>query len=287
MPFRSVAEVADAVQQGRHHIQHFIRTSVYGGFGTNPFGDFSVGTGIPSYNAYLGAALEATQLIGQRNNSIYVGPGISTERYLLSMSLTHGGATGFLASVYFLDYLMFYPYIDLDNTDQQDLTNDVALPRYTDGEGVRMLMMMQTPGTSTATNITINYTNQDGVAKTITTAYRASGGIGVIGPNMISTSGGSAGPFFPLANGDRGVRSVQSVQLAAGVGGFGVMLLAKPLFTMSAAELSSTVEKNFLREQAALPRILDGAFLNYIYNLSTQTSALLPMVGQAQFIWTP
>jgi hypothetical protein len=146
---------------------------------------------------------------------------------------------------------MFYPYIDLDNTDQQDLTNDVTLPRYTDGKGVRMLMMMQTPGTSTATNITINYTNQDGVAKTITTAYRASGAIGVIGPNMISTSGGSAGPFFPLADGDRGVRSVQSVQLAAGVGGFGVMLLAKPLFTMSANELSSTVEKNFLREHAA------------------------------------
>jgi hypothetical protein len=56
---------------------------------------------------------------------------------------------------------------------------------------------------------------------------------------------------------------------------------------MSANELSSTVEKNFLREQAALPRILDGAFLNYIYNLSTNTSAILPMVGQAQFIWTP
>lgn len=287
MPFRSVAEVADAVQQGRHHIQHFIRTSVYGAFGTNALGDFSVGTGIPSYNAYLGAALEATQLIGSRNNSIYVGPAGVSERYLLSMSLTHGGATGFLASVYFLDYLMFYPYIDLDNTDQQDLTNDVTLPRYTDGEGVRMTMLMQTPGTSIATNITINYTNQDGVAKTITTAYRASGGIGVIGPNMISTSGGSAGPFFPLADGDRGVRSVQSVQLAAGVGGFGVMLLAKPLFTMSAAELLSTVEKNFLREQAALPRIYDGAFLNYICNLSTNTSALLPMVGQAQFIWTP
>jgi hypothetical protein len=36
-----------------------------------------------------------------------------------------------------------------------------------------------------------------------------------------------------------------------------------------------------------LPRIYDGAFLNYIYNISTQTSGLLPMVGQAQFIWTP
>jgi hypothetical protein len=287
MPFRSVAEVANAVEQGRHHIQHFIRTSINGGFGINPFSDASVGTGLPSYNAYLGAALEATQLIGQRNNSIYVGPAGVSERYLLSMSMTHAGTAGFLASMYFLDYLLFYSYIDLDSTDQQDLTNDVTLPRYTDGERVRMMMLMQTPGAGTATNITINYTNQAGVAKTITTAYRSSGGIGVVGPNMVSTSGGSAGPFFPLADGDRGVRSVQSVQLASGVGGFAAMVLVRPLFTMSANEFPSTVEKNFLREQAALPRILDGAFLNYIFNLSTNTSAVVPLVGQAQFIWTP
>jgi hypothetical protein len=287
MPFRSVAEVADAVEQGRHHIQHFIRTGVNGAFGTNPFGDASIGSGLPSYNAYLGPALEATQLIGQRNNSIYVGPAGVSERYLLSMSMTHRGVTGFLASVYFLDYLLSYAYIDLDSTDQQDLTNDVTLPRYADGEGVRMTMLMQTPGTGTTTNITINYTNQDGVAKTLTTAYRSSGAIGCVGPNMVNNSAGSAGPFFPLAGGDRGVRSVQSVQLAAGVGGFGIMVLVKPLFTMSAAELSSTVEKNFLREQAALPRILDGAFLNYFFNLSVNTGAVTPLIGQAQFIWTP
>jgi hypothetical protein len=285
MPFKTVAEVAAAVEQGRHHIQHFIRTSVYGSFGTNPFSDFSVGSGTPSYNAYVGNALEATQLIGQRNNSIYVGPGTTSERYLLSMSLTHGGTTGFLASVYFLDYLLFYPYIDLDDTDQQFLTNDVTLPRYTNGEGTRMMMLMQTPGTGAAASMTVNYTNQDGVAKTITAAYRTSGGIAVIG-SSVNTNVTALGPFLPLADGDRGVRSVESVQLASGVGGFGVMVLVKPLFTMSANELSSTVEKNFLREQAALPRIYDGAFLNYIFNLSTNTSLILPMVGQAQFIWT-
>lgn len=285
MPFKTVAEVADAVEQGRHHIQHFIRTGVNGGFGLNPFADASVGTGLPSYNAYVGNALEAAQMIGQRNNSIYVGPGITSEKYLLNMSLTHGGTTGFLASVYFLDYLLFYPYIDLDSTDQQDMTNAVALPRYTDGEGVRMMMLMQTPGTGLASSMTVNYTNQNGVAKTITAAYRTSGAIGCIG-SSVNTNATALGPFFPLADGDRGVRSVESVQLASGVGGFGVMVLVKPLFTMSANELNSTVEKNFLREQAALPRIYDGAFLNYIFNLSNNTSAVTPLVGQAQFIWT-
>jgi hypothetical protein len=93
-------------------------------------------------------------------------------------------------------------------------------------------------------------------------------------------------PFVPLANGDRGVRSVQSVQLAGGVGAFAVLVLVKPLFNLAMNELASTVEKNFLREQAALPRIYEGAYLNYTYNLSNNTSALGPIIGQAQFIWT-
>ena len=78
MPFRSVREVADAVEQGRHHTQHFIRTGFNGAFGVgNVFGDASIGSGSPNYNAYLGNALEATQMIGAGNRSIYVGPGIN------------------------------------------------------------------------------------------------------------------------------------------------------------------------------------------------------------------
>ena len=286
MPFKSVVEVADAVEQGRHHIQHFIRTGINGGFGTNPFADASIGSGTPPYNAYLGAALEATQMVGSRNNSIYVGPATSSERYLLSMSMTHGGTAGFLASMYFLDYLLSYSYIDLDSTDLQELTNSVSLPRYASGEGVQMMMLMQTPGTGSATNITINYTNSDNAAKSVTAAYRASGAIGCIG-SCTNTNLTALMPFFPLSNGDKGVKSVQSLQLASGVGGFGVLVLVKPLFTMAANEFPSTVEKNFLREQAALPRIFDGAFLNYIFNLSTNTSSVVPLIRQAQFVWTP
>jgi hypothetical protein len=184
MPFRSVAEVANAVEQGRHHIQHFFRTGVPGSFGTsNIFGDASIGSsGPPVYNAYLGTALEATQLIGQRNQGIYTGPTLPTqERYLLSVSLTQAGTGGFFPSVYFLDYLMFYPYIDCDSVDEQILDNPVSLPRYTDGEGVRMAFFSQTPSTGAGNSITVNYTNQDGVAKTTVSQIRISGSIGVNG----------------------------------------------------------------------------------------------------------
>lgn len=287
MPFNSVAQVADAVEQGRSHIQHFLRTSLNGGFGIGTtFGDASVGGGLPVYNPYLGPALEATQLIGSRNNSIYVGPGISTERYLLSVSLTQAGSTGFFPAIYFLDYLLFYSYVDLDNTDEQIFTNTVGLPRYTNGEGVRMALVMQTPGTGTGTDATINYTNSDGVAKTVSAGVQSSGAIGV-NASANNATATTVGPFMPLANGDKGVQSVQSIQLGTSLGGgFAVLLLAKPLFTLASNELQSTVEKNFLREQAALPRIYDGAFLNYMFNLSANTSNLVPVIGQAQFIWT-
>jgi len=289
MPFRSVAEVAAAVERGQHHIQHFFRTAVPGSFGANNFfGDASVGSaGPPVYNPYLGTALEATQLIGQRNQGIYTGPPVpAQERYLLSASLTQVGSGGFFPAVYFLDYLMFYPYIDCDSTDEQFFDNPVSLPRYTNGEGVRMAFISQTPGGGVATTVTVKYTNQDGVAKTTVSQIRNQGAIGVNACGPTPALGSAASPFVPLADGDRGVRSVQSVQLASGVGAFSVLVLVKPLFTLAMNEISSTVEKNFLREQAALPRIYEGAYLNYIYSLSANTSTLGPIIGQAQFVWT-
>ena len=283
MPFRSVREVADAVEQGRHHTQHFIRTSFNGAFGVgNIFGDASS----PNYNAYLGNALEATQMIGTGNRSIYVGPGVSTERYLLSLSLTMAGASSYFPTTYFLDYLLSYAYVDLDSTDEQFLDNPVTLPRYTSGEGVRMIAVMQTPGTGLGATMTVKYTNSDGVAgRTVVMGARSSI---VIGVNSVAQSPAfnAVGPFAPMANGDKGVRSVESVQLDGGIGGFAVIALVKPLTTLAANELLSTVEKNFLREHANLPRIYDGAFLNYLFNLAISTSALAPVIGQAQFVWT-
>ena len=39
--------------------------------------------------------------------------------------------------VHLLDYLMFYPLIDLDDDVEQVMDNTVTLPRYDDGAGVR------------------------------------------------------------------------------------------------------------------------------------------------------
>lgn len=286
MPFRNIGQVATAVDEGRQHIQHILKTTIPGSFSNNiAFADASIGAGLPNYNAYVGNALEATQLIGEKNKSIYVGPALTTEqRYILSVSITQANATGFVGSIYFLDYLLSYALIDCDNTDEQILTNTVGLPRYTDGTGVRAMLVMQTPGSGASTNATIKYVNQANVSKTVSAGILTSSVIGVLASATNNTATGLA-PFFPLANGDSGIRSIESIQFDAGVGGFATLVLVKPLFTLSSNEVSSTIEKNFIRQQANLPRIYEGAFLNFIYNAAV-TAGMNPIAGQVQFIWT-
>jgi len=93
-----------------------------------------------------------------------------------------------------------------------------ALTRYTSGEGVfAALEIYGTVGT-TATTATVSYTNQAGTAGQISPAFVFGG-----------SGNRSAGTMLivPLADGDTGVRSVESVTLAASTttaGNFGVTL---------------------------------------------------------------
>jgi hypothetical protein len=61
-----------------------------------------------------------------------------------------------------LDYVVYAPFVDFDSTDEQ-LFTPMALPRYTDGSGLRAMLVIQGTGTATA-NITMNYTNEKGVS---------------------------------------------------------------------------------------------------------------------------
>lgn len=106
-------------------------------------------------------------------------------------------------------------------TEQTTNLPTAALTRYTDGVGVMIGLVIYTAIGGTATTITAKYTNQAGVSGKVTPAI----------------AWGSTSPppllyILPLADGDTGVRSVESVTLAASTGtagNIGVMLF-KPLF---------------------------------------------------------
>jgi hypothetical protein len=102
-------------------------------------------------------------------------------------------------------------------TDQA--VNTPALTRYTDGVGVEIFLEVYTATGATASNVTVTYTNSDGVSGRVSasTAMQVTPVIG----QMIA---------IPLAAGDKGVKSVQSVKLSASTGtagNFGVTLVKR------------------------------------------------------------
>ena len=109
-----------------------------------------------------------------------------------------------------------------------------ALTRYTSGEGVMAGIVVYTIIGTTATTITISYTNSSGVSGRTSTATTFGGSfyreVGFLIP-------------IPLQAGDTGIRSIESVTLAATtgtVGNFGVCLF-KPLSMISLESATGTM----------------------------------------------
>lgn len=102
-----------------------------------------------------------------------------------------------------------------------------ALTRFTSGEGVMAGLCIWGTIGGTATTVTVSYTNQVGTAGQISTATQ-------IGGSYVANAAGRI-ILIPLAAGDTGVRSVESVTLAGTTGtagNFGVCLF-KPIAIMA------------------------------------------------------
>lgn len=100
-----------------------------------------------------------------------------------------------------------------------------ALTRYTTGVDLWLALEVFTVIGGTATTVTTSYTNQAGTAGQISVAS-VFGGTGAREAGLVQP--------LPLASGDYGVRSVESVTLAASTltaGNFGVVLM-KPLLML-------------------------------------------------------
>ena len=243
--------------------------------------DASMSSGIPKYNAYAGNQLEATQLIGTGNAGIYSGPTPpnGTEKYLTQIGLRASAAVPSFVTL--CDYLLFYPLIDLDSTDLQEFTNDVGLPRYTDGDGVRAMIVITVPSIA-ETDATIIYTDTDNIQRTETTRILIGSNTGTIGSGEPGVSNQGNNPFIGLVAGNKGIKSIQSIQLSAGVGGFACLVLVKPLATINVFEASTYSEISLINDKFILPRIYDGAYLNFIMKQGAAASA--QYTGELQFV---
>lgn len=131
-----------------------------------------------------------------------------------------------------------------------------ALTRYTDGVGVMACVEIYSAlGTNAATTATISYTNQAGTSGQTSPAF-SFGGSNNRGDTIIY--------LIPLAAGDTGVKSVESITLAASTGtagNFGITLY-KPLLAIPTRQLASGISTAQLEGDLPVDPILSGASLS-------------------------
>lgn len=283
MGFRSIVDVTNAIDNGQIYTSHYYKSGVPF-YSTLRWNDFSIGPGTPVYQPYAAEPLVFIPQSGGTNKYIYTGQSIPTsqQKYLFSWQFYSQAAV--LLSLILVDSLGFYTAIDGDSTDIQTFDNTNTLPRYSSGEGVQMVLIHTAPGSGSGV-VTINYTNSDGIAKSVSAWVVGQGTVGASCLTSGPTTSSAYAPFSPLTSGDKGVRSVQSIQLSSGIGGLLTLILVKSLCHLQTGASAIPTEKTLINQSGgSMPEILPGAALNLIGagNTSIQPG---PIFGQFNFIW--
>lgn len=285
MAIQTLSDVNRAFDEGRWHFQRFQKNA--GTAHATQWADCTFASGQPAYDAHVGTPLEFTPCIAQKNDAIWF-PGISPDhkRYLSTATIWTNQATyNGPINVQFFDLVGYYPLIDGDSTDPQALDNTQALPRYSDGKGVRAVLVNHiAPGLQNGLSV-IDYTDSDGVNRGATVD------IPNLGQNLVVSGSrntvGAVPSTFVIPLPGNGIRSINTVTHSVAPGGLHCIYLIKPLGSMVLGENLLTAEKEFFLENCCrLPEIPDGAWIGWFDMLSTGTTArTVTWFGGFTFIW--
>jgi hypothetical protein len=155
-----------------------------------------------------------------------------------------------------------------------------ALPRWTTGEGLCMSLEVTTTLGTTASNVTLTYTDQGGTAANSTGAIALTTG---------ATSGRLVpiqdGPMIRLAADDYGVRQVEGCILSASMGsGVLAAIVYKPLL-INITVVGLPAEKTTPMQAGRLVRLTDTAGGSKPFITTIMYGPTLSTAGFATFVW--
>jgi len=288
--FDNARSLVAAMDAGQTWLSTFRKVPAATATITGQWFDYGYASGNPIPNYYAASPLVAATL--EADKGIIV-PRLSgdSRQYLHRLSVMSAGATSSTQPLYLLDYLLYYPFADMDAAgEDQVMENATALPRYTDGIGVQMMVVAQSP-TVGGGRFTITYTDSDNVQRTTESMF-----CGAAQPSgaIVSAVTGTGGltPFVPLNAGVKGVKTVDSVNFSVANGGLCAIVLVRPLEvtqtleSVAVAGLGSAVEKEAMRLRGGMVEIKDGAFLGLIGRGVAGSLASSPLVGTIETVWS-
>lgn len=292
MGFTSLDDLISEITSGKSFRADWNKITGAAAYTAGRWYDMSPLAGTPIANAWAGTALNwrscdestgnGTQIFG-----IQHGGNVSTDtKHGLNVSAITAVATGVPSQLMLVDMQGYYPGISMNVSTSQALVGSPTL-RYSNGVGIRAGLVIVTTSGATAHNLSMTYTNQAGTGSRtlpVTVSCTAS----AITPHIThsGTAANNYGPFLPLASGDTGIQSVQSVQLSAASGaGTAALVLYKPLLTIPLVAATITTERDLLNQIPSLPQIKDGACLTWLYFAGAATAASSNFYGHLEVGW--
>lgn len=286
MAFTGIQQLVDEAYLGGKHWYSSFRLDPPARVGNSCVRDFSVyPAGVPYGNAYDGTDLTAYAL--DSSTGINHGGDVSpATKHLHKMSALIVSGQDMQTPLVLCDYLLYYPSVSMEVTDLQTMDNTVTLPRYTTGEGVRAFMVLTTAMLSShGTSFVMNYTDSNNIANqtvvTCTTYFSYANAIVHSGIDGAATMHG----MFMHTPGSIGIRSVQSIQFLGINHGMATLVLCRPIATVFSADTNTPSEWDFMIMKPMLPRIYDGACLNFLSTNSGSWQSNDTIIGEIHTIW--
>lgn len=298
MAFKTVKAWAQSEDEGRSWLTFFRKVPSGTATIAGQWFDYSTATGVPVANYYASSPLVAAKLEAEKG--VYV-PEQSTKRFikksvLMSAAASVTGTTNQNQSLMLLDYLLYYPFVDLDAAgEEQVFDNTVELNRYTDGRGVQIMVVAQAPTVGGGT-FTVKYIDTNDVEQTTETVFcpaaQPSGAL----VTSVRAAGGIS-PFIPLNINVQGVKRIVSVTVVLANGGLAAFVLVKPFQMVYVREearrptssptesYGDATETEQIRMRAGTEEIKPNAFLGWIGKGVAGSLASAPLVGMLETFW--
>jgi hypothetical protein len=280
--FNGCRDLGLADQEGRTHFCSYRKipsqaSTAYG------WCDLSMAAGNPPPQYYAASPLEAARLDGFRG--IFHGDDKApSSKHLVDWGITTPTAAC-VGHYKLLRYGLYYPFIDGDSLDQQDMVNAVTA-QNAPATGWKVMAVAVAPTIGGVASFTFNYV-RNGVERTspvitLNTAVTNIASI-ITGDPAVANAGGT--PFLPLLGGDTGVDYITSVTFIAAAGGLISLVLVAPIADLAIPEINTTAEKSWPMFSPGAPRIYDGDYLSLIACATGSVAAGI-LVGHMNFAWS-
>lgn len=245
-----------------------------------------------TYTVNISQTVTAQTITGTGyTNGIYHGGDVSTDvKNLLNASVFSAAVTTAPAVYMLIDVLATYAISTVTTTGAQNFTGAAAWPRYADGKGVQAFLVPSIVMGAGTPTFRLGYTNTASASGRLTPAApvlptsTASAIVGSI-PHS-GTGAGKVGPFLPLQGGDAGIASVQSISLSAThTSGCLTLVICKPILTLPVTTVGVAAERDLVNMLPSMPRIYDGANLQWLMYAGAATPVNSAIYGSLDFAW--